>query len=144
MEILVILEFVTVKTVVSVAQHHLGKLVERVVHAQSSGVHIATANAQRCGGIVCQYTVRIVLVASGNILFTFNEVVHACIAVAGYNFEGSAVQSFQQSIGVAVLIRVAEDFVTSLDIAAVLSYAFFLRHKYKNYLAASPLVEGNK
>jgi hypothetical protein len=25
-----------------------------------------------------------------------------------------------------------------------LSYAFFLRHKYKNYLAASPLVEGNK
>lgn len=32
-EILVILEFVTVKTVVGVAQHHLCKLVERIVYA---------------------------------------------------------------------------------------------------------------
>lgn len=31
-EIRIILEFVTVKTIVSVTQHNLGKLVERVVH----------------------------------------------------------------------------------------------------------------
>lgn len=31
-EVLVILELVTVKTIVSVAQHYLGKLVERVVY----------------------------------------------------------------------------------------------------------------
>ena len=39
-EILVILEFITVKTIVCVAQHHLGKLIERVVYTQSSGMHI--------------------------------------------------------------------------------------------------------
>ena len=38
-EVLVILELVTVKTIVSVAQHYLGKLVERVVYAQSSACY---------------------------------------------------------------------------------------------------------
>ena len=43
-EVLVILELVTVKTIVSVAQHYLGKLVERVVYTQSSGVHVTATD----------------------------------------------------------------------------------------------------
>ena len=42
--VLVILELVTVKTIVSIAQHYLGKLVERVVYTQSSGVHVTATD----------------------------------------------------------------------------------------------------